>query len=153
MQAIKSSLAASTVLLLFVMVPTCARSQECYTRIYPDNQEYVEATVDTNGLERNVVLADVQVEVTFNVAGRRHTSKWDFTDAGNRYLKNNEVYRRYFRVPEDVGSPARIVVGRFGFVREVTGATAQAFPERKREEKENNSGSPPPATRTIGEQP
>jgi hypothetical protein len=105
-------------------------------------------------MERNVVLKEVQIEVTFNVSGKKQISKWDFTDSENRYLKTNQVYRRYFQVPENIGSPVRIVAGSFAFVRQVTGATAQyPDPEREREQKGSNPDNPPSATHVIGDKP
>jgi hypothetical protein len=140
-------------LLLVTALPAYARAQECFTRLYAENQDYVEATVDTHGIESNVYLMDVQIEVTFNFSGKQQTSKWDFTDRETRYLNGDEVYRRYFRVPENMGSAPRIVAGSFTFLKQVKGATAQAPSKDDRPRKPLNPGTPPSGGRVIGETP
>jgi len=54
---------------LVLTVPEFARPQDGYTRVYGNNPDYLEVTVDTHGIGSNVVLENVSFDITFRVKG------------------------------------------------------------------------------------
>jgi hypothetical protein len=65
----------------------CSRAEGCFVRIYGNNPDYLEVTVDTHGMGPIVVLADVSFDVTFLLRRTDTKTSYDFTNDDHGFLE------------------------------------------------------------------
>ena len=76
----------SAISALVLTVPNFAGAGGCFVRVYGNNPDYLEVTVDTHGVGPIVVLANVSFDVTFLLRRTDTKTSYDFTDDDHRFL-------------------------------------------------------------------
>jgi hypothetical protein len=142
--------------LVLLGVPQYARAQDCYVRIYPYNDDYLEATVDTRSMGPNLFLENVSFEVTLRIKGTDKKATFDFTDADHRSLWAGQVYQRAI-APFPSGIPIQVEVGEGSceYSRVLSWAKSDSFMggANNRERKLLRSNHPPAPGRVLGKVP
>jgi hypothetical protein len=133
--------------IVMMVVPPGLKAQECYVEIYSVNPDYVQVSVDTHGIENNVLLSDVNVKVSYRVDAREASKTWAFTNGELPSLRANKVYRRYLALNE--GPAVEITGGGLDYVEGEGGARYDTPSIHK----DLNPGTPPENAQVIGALP
>ena len=146
----------SAVCALVLTVPSVARAGGCFVRVYGNNPDYLEVTVDTRGVGPIVVLANVSFDVTFLLRRTETKTSYDFTDDDHRFLEPEQVYRRYVPLPFPSGSglQVEIVAGNCEYSKVLLWEKSDTARTNSRERRPiRNSHPPPDPARVLGKVP
>jgi len=140
---------------LVLTVPEFARPQDGYTRVYGNNPDYLEVTVDTHGIGSNIVLENVSFDITFRVKGTDKKTSYDFTDGDHRFLLPGQVYQRYiaFPFPSGMGLQVQIDAGTVQYSKVLSWAKSDTGGANTRERKPIRKSHPPEPGRILGKVP
>jgi hypothetical protein len=133
-----------TVAIVMIAIPSELKAQQCYAELYSENPDYVTISVDTRGLENNVLLSRVRVTVSYRVGEREANKTWFFTGTELPSLKANKVYRRYLALNE--GPAVEIIGGGLDYTEGPGGANYDTASIHK----ERNPGKAPANALVIG---
>jgi hypothetical protein len=132
---------------LIATIPGKIHAQACYVELYAKNTDYVQVSVDTRGIETNVRLSSVSVEVSYRVGSNEAKKTLPFTDDTIRALHADKVYRRYFALNE--GPDVKILGGKLFYHPGVGGDNYDVVLS----EKNLSPGKPPNDASVIGSLP
>src|SRR5882762_5058174 len=141
----------SAICALVLTVPNFARAEGCFVRIYGNNPDYLEVTVDTHGVGPIVVLANVSFDVTFLLRRTDTKTSYDFTDDDHRFLEAGQVYRRYVPLPypSGIGLQIEIVAGNCEYSKVLLWEKSDTTKTNSRERKPTRKSHPPPDPATV----
>ncbi len=149
-------LRSSALCALILTVPELARAEGCFARIYGNNPDYLEVTVDTHSMGPIVVLANVSFDVTFLLRRTATKTSYEFTDDGDRFLEAGQVYRRYVALPfpSGIGLQVEIVAGNCAYSKVLLWEKSDTAKTNNRERKPMRKSHPPPdPARVLGKVP
>jgi hypothetical protein len=136
----------SAISALVLTVPDFARAAGCFVRVYGNNPDYLEVTVDTHGMGPIAVLANVSFDVTFLLRRTDTKTSYDFTDDSHRFLEAGQVYRRYVPLPypSGIGLQIEIVAGNCEYSKVLLWEKSDTPRANSRERRPIRNSHPPP---------